>query len=55
MILLETAMLSRFGTDMPSEHRQIMIMATGGGIAAAVIGMASYMIVRTTNEIRSLQ
>ena len=55
MLLLETAMLSRFGADMPYEHRQIMIMATGGGIAAAVIGMASYMIVRTTNEIRSLQ
>ena len=55
LLLLETAMLSRFGTDMPSEHRQIMIMATGGGIAAAVIGMASYMIVCTTNEIRSLQ
>ena len=55
LLLLETAMLSRFGTDMPSEHRQIMIMATGGGIAVAVIGMASYMIVRTTNEIRSLQ
>ena len=55
MLLLETAMFSRFGGDMPYEHQRIMIMATGGGIAAIVVAMASYMIVRATNELRSLQ
>ncbi|MBR2928255.1 MAG: hypothetical protein IKC24_03765 [Oscillospiraceae bacterium] len=55
MLLLETAMFAQFGGDMPAAHQRIMIMATGGGIAAVVVAMASYMIIRTTNEIRSLR
>lgn len=55
MLSLETAMFSQFGGDMPWESQRIMIMATGAGIAVIVIGMASYMIVRTTKEIRSFE
>lgn len=55
MLLLETAMFSQFGGDMSMENQKIMIMATGAGIAAIVISMAIWMIVRTTKEIRSLK
>lgn len=53
MLSLETAMFSQFGGDMSWESQRIMIMATGAGIAAVVIAMAIYMIVRTTKEIRT--
>ena len=55
MLSLETAMFAQFGGDMPWESQRIMIMATGGGIAVIVVGMAMYMIVRTTKEIRSFK
>jgi len=54
MLSLETAMFSQFGGDMSIENQRIMIMATGAGIAAIVVTMSIYMIVRTTKEIRSL-
>ena len=55
MLSLETAMFSQFGGDMTIENQRIMIMATGAVIAAVVVTMAIYMIVRTTKEIRSLK
>lgn len=55
MLSLETAMFSQFGCEMPLEHQRIMIMATGGGIAVIVVTMAAHMIIRTTQEIRSLK
>lgn len=55
MLSLETAMFSQFGGEMSIENQRIMIMATGAGIAAIVVSMAIYMIVRTTKEIRSLK
>jgi len=52
MLSLETAMLSEFGTDMAPMTRRIFIASTGAGVAAAVITMSVFMIVRCTNEIR---
>lgn len=55
MLLLETAMLSQFGQDSSPEIRRIMIMATGGGISMIVITMSVYMIVQTTQEIKTIR
>lgn len=55
MLTLETAMLTAFGTDMPIEEKRVFIAATGAGISAIVIGLSSYMIVKSTNEIKRLE
>lgn len=52
MLFLETAMFAQFGQDTSPEVKRIMIMATGAGICAIVVGMAVYMIVRSSKEIK---
>lgn len=51
ILSLETAMLARFGDD-DEAFRAIMTGATGGGVCTIVIGMAVFMIVKSTKEIR---
>ena len=53
MLLLETAMFSQFGGEMSGADQRLMIMLTGGGVAAAVVGMAVYTIVRATKQLQS--
>ena len=55
MLSLETAMFSQFGQDMNPESRQLMIILTGAGISIAIIGMSSYMIVKTSEELQELK
>lgn len=55
MLSLETAMFSQFGGDTSPEMQEIMIMATGGGIAVVVVTMSVYMIVRSTGELNKLR
>ena len=55
MLFLETAMLAQFGTDMPIGDRNILIMATGGCIAAAITALSVYMTVCTTKEIKKFK
>lgn len=55
MLSLETAMFAQFGGDSSSEMQHNMIMATGAGIAAVVVAMAVYRIVRSTKEIRTFE
>lgn len=50
MLSLETAMLAQFGADEPA-FRQIMTAASGGGVCVIVLGMAVFMIVRSTKEL----
>ena len=50
MLSLETAMLAQFGADEPA-FRQIMTAASGGGVCVIVLGMAIFMIVRSTKEL----
>lgn len=52
MLFLETAMFAQFGQDTSEQTKQIMIMATGAGICVIVVGMALYMIVRSSKEIK---
>lgn len=53
MLFLETAMFAQFGAETSAETKRIMIMATGAGISVAVVGMAVYMIVQTSKEIKN--
>jgi len=55
MLFLETAMFAQFGGEMAPEHQRLMIMLTGGGIAAIVVVMAVYVIVRSTKEIQKMK
>lgn len=54
MLFLETAMFAQFGGEMSAWAKQLMIMMTGAGISAIVVGMSLYMIDRTTREIRKV-
>ena len=54
LLILETAMLSQFGGDMPLSMQNIFIAATGAGISIVIIVTALYMILRTTRMLRRL-
>lgn len=53
MLSLETAMLAQFGGE-DEEFRAVMTGATGGGVCTIVIGMAVFMIYKSTKQIKSL-
>lgn len=55
MLFLETAMFAQFGQETAMEIRQLMIMITGAGICAIVVGMSVYMIVRSSKEIKEIR
>jgi len=54
LLILETAMLSQFGGDMPLSMQNIFIAATGAGIIIVIIVTVLYMILRTTRMLRQL-
>lgn len=55
LLSLETAMLSQFGDSSDQVFRQVMIAASGAGVCAIVFGMAVFMIVRATKQLKELQ
>ena len=55
MFSLETAMLTQFGADRDAAFRQMMLAVTGAGMSILVLGMAVYMIARTTNQIHIIK
>ena len=54
LLILETAMLSQFGGEMPLSTQNIFIAATGAGISIVIIVTALYMILKTTRMLRRL-
>lgn len=52
LLSLETAMLTQFGAANDPMFRQIMTASTGAGISLIVLGMAVFMIVRSTRQMR---
>lgn len=52
MLSLETAMLSQFGTADDAIFRRAMTSVTGFAICAFVLGMAIYMIVRASRQLK---
>lgn len=54
ILSLETAMLTQFGAADDPLFRQIMTASTGAGISVIVLGMAVFMIVRSTNQMKHI-
>lgn len=54
MLSLETAMLTQFGSADEAVFRQIMTVATGACVSIIVLGMAIYMIVHSTKQLRNI-
>lgn len=52
MLSLETAMLTQFGSADDAVFRQVMTASTGAGVSMIVFGMAIYMIVCSTRQLR---
>ena len=55
MLSLTTAMLAQFGGDDTSNFRQIMTASVGGGVCTIVIGMAGYMIWKSSKQLKELE
>ena len=55
MLSLETAMLTQFGAGDDPMFRQIMTASTGAGISIIVPGMAVFMIMRSTKQLRQIK
>lgn len=54
MLMLETAMLASFGAQTAEETKRALIAGSGAGISAIILGLSSYMIVKSTREISKL-
>jgi hypothetical protein len=52
MLSLETAMLAQFGGD-DYTFRKIMTSISGGAVCTFVLGMAIYMIIRSTKYLKN--
>lgn len=50
LLSMQTAMLARFGQS--ETFRQIMNAATGGGVCLIVLGIALYMVIRSSRELK---
>lgn len=56
MLSLETAMLTQFDNGQnPETFRRIMTGSTGGCVCAIVLLLASYMVIRSTKQLRKLK
>lgn len=55
MLSLETAMITQFGAAGDPMFRQIMTMSTGAGISIIVLGMAVFMIIRSTRQMKHIR
>lgn len=55
MLSLETAMLTQFGAADDPMFRRIMTASTGAGISMIVLGMAVFMIVRSTKQMKQIR
>ncbi len=54
MLSLETAMLAQFDSGRPG-FRRIMTAASGGGVCIIVLGMAIYMIFRSSKQLKQFR
>lgn len=56
MLSLTTAMLAQFGGQKKGSYfRAVMTGTVGGGVCVIVLGMAVFMIVRSTKQLKKLQ
>lgn len=55
VLSLETAMLTQFGAADDPVFRQVMTASTGAGISVIVLGMAVFMILRSTKQLKHVK
>jgi len=55
MLSLETAMLTQFGAADDPVFRQVMTASTGAGISIIVLGMAVFMLVCPTKQLKHMK
>ena len=55
MLSLTTAMLAQFGGNEEPYFRPIMTGTVGGGVCVIVLGMAVFMIARSTKQLKKLK
>lgn len=53
MLSLTTAMLAQFGADDDPQFRRVMTGAVGAGVCTIVLGMAIFMIVKSTKKLKN--
>lgn len=54
ILSLETAMLAQFGSEDDPLFRKTMTGATGGGVCVIVLGMALFMIVKASKQLKQI-
>ena len=54
ILSLETALVTRFGDKDDFSFRQVMTGATGGGVCIFVLGIAVYMIVKSSLQLKNI-
>lgn len=54
ILSLETAMLTQFGAADDPVFRQVMTASTGAGVSLIVLGMAAFMIIRSTRQLNRM-
>lgn len=54
ILSLETAMLAQFGRGNDPLFRKVMTGATGGGVCVIVLGMALFMIVKASKQLKQI-
>ena len=54
-LALETAMLSQFGASNSEQFCTIMTGCTGGAVCASILGIAVYMVCRSTIIIKAIK
>lgn len=54
ILSLETAMLAQFGREDDPLFREVMTGATGAGVCVIVLGMALFMIVKASKQLRQI-
>ena len=54
ILSLETALVTRFGEKDDFSFRQVMTGATGGGVCIFVLGIAVYMIVKSSLQLKNI-
>mgnify|MGYP005763498383 FL=1 len=55
LLSLETAMITQFGDSGDVLFRMVMVGCTGAGVCVIVLGMAAYMLIHATKQLRGLQ
>ena len=54
ILSLETAMVTRFGDKDDFASRQVMTGATGGGVCTLVLGIAVFMIIKSSLQLKKI-